>query len=1183
MSSITDDQLLEHNFVNDMSNENEQDILDEFLDQRVYESINLPDSNSIKVETDDLLNDFYNNNDSNDSNNDGSNYGGGSGNANYLLNQSQMTTPNNDYMYLDNIGYNATNSVYTSPPDASQMNITNKLQLSDYDIVRDELSKLKFGTANMKLCPPSVDVPDQSYLDFSQQAMDSLPYKLTLTNLPSYSRVETQIKFKFGLSPPPPHVLLHIPQDLISKNKFCLSNGVDTLAPTLKESLLYLDTYVLTSDYKKSCNICSRCIKREQKRASRRKSGVNGNESDTNNDATNDNNNTRENGKSSSSSWADDKMMKKAIIFNCKEIVSFPPPNGLNNDLSKSLDLSARIICYCRHHKESQGFKLLFVVKNHEGKVVAKQISSTIMIMDRKKTTAASKNKVNEDSLPNSICGSSTNLQQMSGDQQQQRLPKESDNDILSNSFRQLSSNSIDESNSEAQTNTDTNTFTEGRNLKRKKLSVDDSFNTQTNPMFNGSVNALSPLSNSDTNTSTSNMLTKPLNTQLPSNGQPSFGLSPLSHPQLNTQQPRLPSIQRIIPAQGPIRGGIEITLLGFNFRQGLAVKFGANQALATHCWSETTLVTYLPPASQPGQVLVSFEDHENVMIGGPPQQQIFTYTDDTDKQLIELALQIVGLKMNGKLEDAKNIAKRIVGTDNSSISGTNTNVTSPANQQNMNQANIEWFDSAHKAVLQLTKSDLSTEEILINFLSLVDLPNCPIIIPNWQLCNGQGQTLLHLASLKRYSQLIKFLITHGCKIDVKDNQGLTPLFLASMCGYRDMIQIFVACKSNWNLKLSNDKLLKDYCDPNVLDVFNSLENQDNENDADDFSRFLSKDNKLAKSMSLDSLNSMFAMNFGCHVSKMVMEDSVNHSSGSKFESGDRHLMREELNSRSNENENDSSEFSHEDSDLGNSELADSEFESNDDDRFYNDDYYESESDDDFDDEDEHGDSSDHRELNIAKVGGILDDNQSLCSNSTILPPLSNNNDDEDEDEDEDVFSLNSAGLWQKVKNVFSNDESDSQLPSYDDLFPFGPSSFHLKPKSSVERSLNSVDDDSNGDSSKVITGTSRDDNQEDAGVSSDSSEDMVISYINHPRKNVENDKMLLFFWFPALVCIMALFIFVYIMGYKFVFIENFKHYIRTTIGNLMVGNERIGKLFHSSNAAGVERVLLATRKIINE
>lgn len=1179
MSSITNDQLLDHNFVNGLSNDNDQDILDEFLDQRVYESINLGDNNSIKAETDDLLKDFYHHNDSNESKDD-SNYDGSNGN--YLLNQSHTTTPNNDYMYLDNINYNTNNSVYTSPTDdVSHMSMTtNKMQLSDYEVVRDELSKLKFGTTNMNPCPASVDVPDPSYLDFSQQAMDALPYKLTLTNLPGYSRVETQIKFKFGLSPPPPHVLLHIPQDLISKNKFCLANGVDSLPPTLKQNLLYLDTYVLTSDYSKSCNICSRCIKREQKRASRRKSGINGNESDNNNDTNNNDTNNefnsgKDNVKGSSSSWADDKMMKKAIIFNCKEIVSFPPPNGLNNELSKSLDLSARIICYCRHHKESQGFKLLFVVKNDEGRVVAKQISSTIMIMDRKKTTAASKTKANDESLPNSIAGSTTNLQQLSAEQLQrhQRLPKESDNDMLMGSFRQLSSNSIDESNSEAQTNTDTNTFSEGRNLKRKKLSVDDSFNTQTNPMFNGSVNALSPLSNSDTNTSTSNMLTKPsdsLSSQVPQNTL--FGLSPLSQPQLNAPQSRLPSIQRIIPAQGPIRGGIEITLLGFNFRQGLAVKFGANQALATHCWSETTLVTYLPPASQPGQVLVSFEDHENVVIGGPPQQQIFTYTDDTDKQLIELALQIVGLKMNGKLEDAKNIAKRIVGTDNSSISGANTTSPSP-NQHTMNQANIEWFDSAHKAVERLTKSDLSTEEILINFLSLVDLPNCPIIIPNWQLSNGQGQTLLHLASLKKYSQLIKFLITHGCKIDVKDNQGLTPLFLASMCGYRDLIQIFITCKSNWNLKLSNDKFLKDYCDLNVLDVFNTLE--DSANDGDDFTNILSKDSRLSKSMSLDSLNSMFAMNFGYHVSKMVLEDSVDHLNNSKLESTDRRIMREELNTNMKQNVN-NSEASRSDSELADSELADSEFESNDDDGYSNDDYDQSENDDDYYEEsDEHNETNENIELGIIGVQNNVNEELSLNSSSTILAPSTTN--EEKDDEDDGRLSLSSTnGLWQKVKKVFSNDENDTQLPSYDDLFPFGPS-FQMKPKSAVERTLNNVDNESN-----IVTGSSRDENHEDAGVASDSSEDMVISYINRPRKTVENDKMLLFFWVPVLISFIALSFFVSIMGYKFEFIEVFKHYIRTSIGNFMVGNERIGKLFHSSNGVGGS-MLLATRRIINE
>ena len=100
----------------------------------------------------------------------------------------------------------------------------------------------------------------------------------------------------------------------------------------------------------------------------------------------------------------------------------------------------------------------------------------------------------------------------------------------------------------------------------------------------------------------------------------------------------------------------------------------------------------YLPPAAQPGQVLVTFENQDNDNVGGPQQQQVFTYTDDTDRQLIELALQIVGLKMNGKLEDAKNIAKRIVGTDNNNNNNssnintnTSTNSNSPADNENDN------------------------------------------------------------------------------------------------------------------------------------------------------------------------------------------------------------------------------------------------------------------------------------------------------------------------------------------------------------------------------------------------------------------------------------------------------------------------------------------------------------------
>ncbi|CCE83769.1 Piso0_004356 [Millerozyma farinosa CBS 7064] len=1012
-----------------------EDILDEFLDQRVYEM----SPGDVDIDND-LIDNLY------------------------------SMQP----QYGDGVGA------------SGSMGDGEREQLSGLDNVREELSKLQFGNPNTNPCPDSVDIQDPSILDFSPETLSALPYKLSISNLPSYSRVETQIKLKFTLSPPPPQLLLHIPRDLISKNKFCLAGDIDDVSPALKNHLLYMDTYVLTSDLRNSCNICSRCIKREQKRASRRKTVFTGNESDMSGG-------TKESIKNNSASWANDQMMKKAIIFNCKEIVSFPTPNGLNIDSAKSLELSARIICYCRHHKETDGFKLLFVLRNSRGEIVAKELSSNIMIMDRKKTA---KSRPQE------------------SPQNMSKEYKES-----SNSLHPLSPNSIDDSNSDQQTNTDSNT-TYGRDLKRKKMSFDDSFTDPGNSVLS-SVIGFSPLSNSDTNTSASMHQN---NQQYIMQNPPNYVYSPLNEPQMPPQA-KIPSIQRIIPAEGPIRGGIEVTLLGFNFRNGLSVKFGANQALATHCWSESTIVTYLPPASQPGQVLVCFEEHESDPLVVPHQQQVFTYTDDTDKQLIELALQIVGLKMNGKLEDAKNIARRIVGTDNSNGSNNQSgpsNMSAPhGSQNNMNVAtelterNIDWFDNAHRAVEQLTRSDLSTEEILINFLSLVDMPNCPIIIPNWQLANAQGQTLLHLATLKNYQQLIRFLVAHGCKIDIRDNQGITPLFLASMCGHRKLIQLFIDCKSNWNMKLSNDKVLKDYCDLNVLDMFSDIEKKESQMSGN-VSQDESTDRKVTKCASLDSLNSMFAVGKARHVSNIGFNEESDKDNARGGSKGSKEQF---------------ARFS--DSGYDSSDLADSEFDSSEvDDEESN---FKSHENDNF------GMSSkSHPKAKIERT--LSNESTNNVSDSTIVPGNGESG---------------SNGLWEKVKTVFSNIEEDNHLPSYEDLFPFGPS-FNSKPKTSVERRLNEINSD--GSKSHV--------NQDDTEMASDSSEDMVVSYINHPRKTVENDKMLLFFWLPALVLIIGVFFLVSVMGYRFESIETCKYYIRDFVGNLMVGNERLRKVFKYGNDA---------------
>ncbi|CAK7917738.1 protein Spt23p [[Candida] anglica] len=1074
---------------------NGQDLLDEFLDQRVYETPpgqqppntipskqgDIPAHNNsnpenVKMEPFDVrLDDTNYNIDTLDSLDIGSFYQNSPEGFDYSNNQTTFHSP-------EGVSPAIHNEIEQKSGQPSLIPIptgveSTQLNSSNYDYIRTELAKLKFGNPNMDPRPASVEVPDASYLDFSPEAMAKLPYKLELSSLPAYSRVETQIKLNFSLSPPPPSYLLHIPQDLISKSKFCLKNSIDTLSPEFKDNILFLDTYVFTSDLQKSCSICSRCIKREQKRASRRKSGMYGDNENGEADAaaaaaasvsagTSSQQVTDDSSPKNNTSWSDENMSKRAIIFNCKEIVSFPPPNGLNNDMS-SLELSARIVCYCRHHKEPKGFKLLFVIKNNRGEVLAKNVSSPIMIMDRKKT----------------VNNKSSNMLKESSQQIQDSQPslssiKQEDNN--SPHMHPLSPNSIDDSNS---TNTDT-ANEEHRSLKRKKYSVDDSYNNSMNPMFNGSSNNFSPISNSDTNTNTSthNYFVKPAVAN-------PFGIQqPITQP-----QGIRPSIQRIIPAEGPIRGGIAVTLLGFNFRPGLRVKFGPHLALATHCWSETTIVTYLPPASQPGQVLVTCEGES--MVIGDQESQVFTYTDDTDRQLIELALQIVGLKMNGKLEDAKNIAKRIVGTGedrSGSGSGASSNnmangpVNGSVSHVDSNEAN-KWFDNAHRAVQQLTKSDLSTEDILINFLSLVDLPNCPITLLNWSLCNAQGQSLLHLATLKNYSNLIRFLITHGCKIDVKDNQGLTPLFFAALCGQRELINIYLGCKSNYNLKLSNDLHLTDYCDLNVLDIFSEL------SEGEDFGSVFASKDKLNKSLSVDSLNSMFTMNYGKHISKMVIEENSEISTSKKLESGDRHVMRSEFKPSDTSDVYDESNYS--------SEFADSEGESDD----YDDDGLESEVD--------------------------------------------------NENVEQSQLPVNNS-LWQRVKNVFNHDDEDMELPSYDDLFPFGHSS---KPEIIETTASSSGSNTSNSKLASV--------EQEDSGVTSDSSDDLIISYqIKTGRKTVKNDKMLLFFWFPALITIAALFFSVSVMGYKFEFIESIKDYVRQVVGNLMVGNERVVRVFQKEN-----------------
>lgn len=109
-------------------------------------------------------------------------------------------------------------------------------------------------------------------------------------------------------------------------------------------------------------------------------------------------------------------------------------------------------------------------------------------------------------------------------------------------------------------------------------------------------------------------------------------------------------------------QGGIEVIVLGENFYHGLEVSFGEIPAVSTQMWSPNTLVCVLPPSLSAGPVVVGFKGL-SITLSANTGLQLFTYLDTSDKALMELALQVVGMKMTGRIDDARNVARRIIGT----------------------------------------------------------------------------------------------------------------------------------------------------------------------------------------------------------------------------------------------------------------------------------------------------------------------------------------------------------------------------------------------------------------------------------------------------------------------------------------------------------------------------------------
>lgn len=233
------------------------------------------------------------------------------------------------------------------------------------------------------------------------------------------------------------------------------------------------------------------------------------------------------------------------------------------------------------------------------------------------------------------------------------------------------------------------------------------------------------------------------------------------------------PLLQRLIPNEGPTFGGVEVTLLGSGFRSGLTCMFGDVAASSTHYWSPNTLVCILPPATEAGTVVVSFKEYPLVV--DSQDVTLFTYYNENDRALMELALQVVGLKMTGKVEDARDIAMRIVQGGSAS--------TDSKGQQSTN-SNGNGQGQQHRQQMSLERHIIQVLEVMSTFR---DVDSSDVSITS-----AQGHTMLHLAAMLGFSQLTRALIDLGCDVDVTDKNGYTALHYSAWYSHENVVNVLL-------------------------------------------------------------------------------------------------------------------------------------------------------------------------------------------------------------------------------------------------------------------------------------------------------------------------------------------------------------------------------------------------------
>ncbi|KAF8623081.1 hypothetical protein AX15_006495 [Amanita polypyramis BW_CC] len=671
------------------------------------------------------------------------------------------------------------------------------------------------------------------------------------------SRVETQVRVTVDLAVPSSFTELYKYDRVGSWKWLRLPPGTATKRRTRKQGkidpapqdMLYLSAYVTcASPPHNQVFSCTSCQTREAKRVAKKLAArVRPTRSDT--DSNEDP--SRPAGKNKHH-----EDTTSIIQFNCAEVLDFS---------TGSVVLPLRITCYCRHHREKVGFLVNMQMLDNAGRVVAFGQTKPIMITDDHKTAALHSKAVdfngdvNWSQMTTSMYSGSGADGRRSGRRSKdpqclhakKRRPKPYDSESKPSRFsREGSISSLPSPSTPYSQLPGTRSPTPPYALSHFLTpNTSTSFTALRDPAAGSSCSSPDRLTpNLSKNLDTfpdGDVLNGLSNTQqsiyVPEIGQatipsttPAAEVSNvvIPHPMplmffdtigaLRPVASCAPTIHRLIPNTGPTHGGIEVTVLGANFHaaEQLNCMFGGIPASSTQRWSDNALVCILPPRNVPGVVAVWIDKYQDEQTNAATS--LFTYSDETDRTLMELALQVVGLKMTGKIEDAKDVAMRIVG---SAGEETESQTADSSSMMQLAPTNSTCIREILPLLLNRGRDTENFESLIVNFLALLDTPLDGIAPNSMQTINAishssnTGQTLLHYAALLGFDSLTKFLVCHNVDLDARDRNGYTALHFAAISGSVNYTRTLLEAGADREIVNALGKTPIEVAQTNVLDI----------------------------------------------------------------------------------------------------------------------------------------------------------------------------------------------------------------------------------------------------------------------------------------------------------------------------------------------------------------------------